>query len=1455
MLIPEEKLVDTFHTLLQTSNYEDSGYDDSDSIESYDSDENRVKTAEERQGALCEKLLSQLRDIHQVKRTESHRGRSYAGTNSNSKDSARTIRLLFPNTRVSDLLPSVLNPLLNDRVDTQRLLPGTQDDSANDEVLLESTKSAFSLTLPSMQAGLLYAHLLNQPGALGSGLVDLEPLTALVALVRRWTVECCGRENYASSHSSESSLTNKLSLQSPSKSPPLKRSRRDRRSVRMTSTPSDSDSDDNSEESEISKVLTMGSLVAVEVCQIPQQSEFASWSLESREVLLQAVLAAAGTAAALLAGKRGSCNNTFDKSFDSNLSASPQRTILEHSQRAFKACLTIVETGDEENEDSQRQQKHHETAVIILRGLMHFLQLKVVLPNGERGKFEAYNVTNDILLSLMQTINSPRVSAKAHLSSPSTAKTPSRHEKRRTSIGNGSSRRRTSLGDGLTPMKSPVLKRSYSVENRSSQSDSSARTSKAIEKSRGVPSVFLGLLQKLTTGRVGLEKASLRKNTVQTIQSCMKWLPHLERSHFLEYLLKICHSKVSVHRLVACELLGYVLSQDWISEHENDKVSEDDYDDRSFYDTPDKNDCHGENEANRLPRILWHALQGRLMDRIAAVRASAATSLECVVSEIQKGSEKSWHLSHYFNDSDAERLLTALRKRAIKDETATVRKAAVLALTKVLLVQKEKLSIHYVSVICELCQDSSILTRRAAAEALTTLLEACATNENNANKNILDEDTYDIRLIEEAWSTCVLPMVLDEETSMKARNAFHKVVILPIVEMEEFEHGQKQEVAWRILANVGNLTGQQGSSKSATQALQKALLQLGREYPDEININLFDHAVAIAAQTLNKSDLSEDTEVGVWCLLEAMLTNDSREIVAKRRLEKIDLSFCEIAWQKMLQKHQSAQKSLPLRSILKSSLIVLSKVAKVIASTNSEDILLKMNECLLGFQFPPDAVGPAISAMTELTKHVDHGRQSSETWIKGIFDGCEKEIASFVQEATAGRDISGKRQPKILRALFSVGEASMIGFKLDDDQKTSPTPAYLKPSKRLQDLLQILVSGHLPGDSQTKIPSSIRAHAFTVLGKFCLRDEYLARRSLTLLARELHPSIPNPNPSVQSNALLVLGDLCVRYTNMTDRYLPVMAACLQNGTTENTSILERSNVVRKHAVLLLSSLLLEDYIKWRGLLFHRFLVACSDEDHEVAMLAESVLSGPLMLRNPKIFFNHFVETIFVLNKCVAHPIYISAARQGDGGSGIAVSFDGINLDGQEGESRRRNMYDFLLSKLSDEEKIGVTARLAKEVLGEAVGNDGDLSRACKQLAPPTDSSSQQLKSAWNVLADTFYVLMNKNIKVGRVQDDMDGNIEDPNQVINPSRQVTVAKNRLLSKISLKHMVEIVLPILCNLKGKLQISRSPLLKDLMQYLLEIYKNHNNEVKEFLANDPTLLQEIEYDARQHSNNNEI
>jgi len=47
---------------------------------------------------------------------------------------------------------------------------------------------------------------------------------------------------------------------------------------------------------------------------------------------------------------------------------------------------------------------------------------------------------------------------------------------------------------------------------------------------------------------------------------------------------------------------------------------------------------------------------------------------------------------------------------------------------------------------------------------------------------------------------------------------------------------------------------------------------------------------------------------------------------------------------------------------------------------------------------------------------------------------------------------------------------------------------------------------------------------------------------------------------------------------------------------------------------------------------------------------------------------------------------------------------------------------------------------------------------------------------------------------------------------------------------------------------LQESSSSLLRDLMRYIVEIFRVYKTEVKEFLASDPTLLQEVEYDARQ-------
>jgi condensin-2 complex subunit D3 len=292
---------------------------------------------------------------------------------------------------------------------------------------------------------------------------------------------------------------------------------------------------------------------------------------------------------------------------------------------------------------------------------------------------------------------------------------------------------------------------------------------------------------------------------------------------------------------------------------------------------------------------------------------------------------------------------------------------------------------------------------------------------------------------------------------------------------------------------------------------------------------------------------------------------------------------------------------------------------------------------------------------------------------------------------------------------------------------------------------------------------------------------------------------------------------------------------------------DQACLVRKHAVLLLSGLLLQDYIKWRGLLFQRFLVATADRDEGVARLAEMMLCGPLLKKYPKLFFNNFVESLFVLNRCTAHPLYAAAASAGDNGGGVTVGFEGINLTGEAGRAARTHIYGTAIAMMSDEEKIGITARLANDVLGAALETDGDLSRVCKNFSSSVTSTNDE--NAFNVLRDALFILTSPALQVARIptKDEGEG-MEDTTGLETKAQHVAAAKGKLLSKISRKQLVEMVLPILCNLKTTLQESCSPLLKDLMQYLVVIFRAYKVEVKEFLASDPTLLQEIEYDARQ-------
>jgi len=541
-----------------------------------------------------------------------------------------------------------------------------------------------------------------------------------------------------------------------------------------------------------------------------------------------------------------------------------------------------------------------------------------------------------------------------------------------------------------------------------------------------------------------------------------------------------------------------------------------------------------------------------------------------------------------------------------------------------------------------------------------------------------------------------------------------------------------------------------------------------------------------------------------------------------------------------------------------------------------KSLAVEIKSFITSFQLSLDLIGVSIHALVALAAvHCCDDEQHQSTvvatctdWIKEIFYKCEAKLNAYVCYDNSMAFQGSTNETELSRVIFTAGEICMVGFTPNEEFNTKHTRAAIeggnsnesiqglcvRPSNRLTRLVQSLIPFTLPninGSSTSKEVSHVlRAHAFVAFGKICLRDEALVKESINIFAQELHQSGSKSNVAVKSNALLVLGDFCVRYTHLVEKFIPLMASCLQDDVNDKAE--SETSIVRQHAILLLSNLILQDYIKWKGVLFYRFLIAVASKDAAVANMARILLSGPLLTKDPTLFHHNFIDAVFILNGSTSHPMY-AAVRRGSVGAQDLSSTNIVGSLKVDNAEKRMEIYNFLLDHLTDAEKIGVTARLAKEVLCSATDASGSLSRAAAAPGGVTKESNDILYGSYNVLSDCFTVLTNSRLSVGKSRktdpsdegDDMNMSMASlgPN-----SAQLSSMKGKLLSTISRKHLIETMFPILCNLKVILENSRSPLLKDLMQYMVYIFRQFKNEINETLASDPTLLHEIQYDTRK-------
>ena len=271
--------------------------------------------------------------------------------------------------------------------------------------------------------------------------------------------------------------------------------------------------------------------------------------------------------------------------------------------------------------------------------------------------------------------------------------------------------------------------------------------------------------------------------------------------------------------------------------------------------------------------------------------------------------------------------------------------------------------------------------------------------------------------------------------------------------------------------------------------------------------------------------------------------------------------------------------------------------------------------CDLQTPLSPQLVKLHIHTLAALTTAAQKRTTASQRcevprWSDELLVVCSHRLEQLVlggQVAWSG----AKEEAVVVRCLYSIGELVVRGTVI--------------PSAGVVSCVQSLTANSVSASTQPTASSPVRAHAFICLGKLCLKDHPLAKRSLPLLIVTLTAAHSTP-VAIRNNLLLVLADLCRTFTALVDPHLPALVGCLSDGCA----------LLRRHALLVVCQLVQEDYVKLRAAVLMPLLAALADEDESVAAVARSSLTH-LMQQHASKLQHSFLDAIFFFNGCVNTP--------------------------------------------------------------------------------------------------------------------------------------------------------------------------------------------------------------------------
>ncbi|XP_061914930.1 condensin-2 complex subunit D3 isoform X2 [Entelurus aequoreus] len=723
---------------------------------------------------------------------------------------------------------------------------------------------------------------------------------------------------------------------------------------------------------------------------------------------------------------------------------------------------------------------------------------------------------------------------------------------------------------------------------------------------------------------------------------------------------------------------------------------------------------------------------------------------------------------------DAKENLSLLLRR-VQNSKTNVRKSALQALVGLLKHDVIPLSWENLSVLSERCRDPAVSVKKKALLCVGELLNA----------------KPDCSTVQKAWLEGVVAAVVDPESSVqeKALEALDQVLLSQIKVYSASRHlDSSQRLTWNLL----NLLCDECQNLSQYFSRAFSIWSKQNKFTTTFITNLISHTEA-------------DHGAGAWLLL-------SKVVAAS---PKIPYGVILDAWDSMVSSKDVSARTCHI-------LCVIGEISAHLNEDAKERIVDDLMSWLKTFTMSPEVISAAIETLHQLgsSEDVKQTQAFLDHRCGELVSLCEVYLASIILNESGAQNIN---EELMVRYLHTLGVASLnCPARVSKRVVLLVESVVTTHSDKLPDLDELPNSVPLSQFKANSLPTRVRAHGVITLGKLCLQHEDLVQKYLPVWARELEVGT---EVALRNNVVVIMCDLCVRYTNKVDHYIPNISACLR----------DNDPIIREQTLIMLTNLLQEQFVKWKGSLFFRFMVMLVDPVPANASLCEYCLLHILLKKNTEMFSQHFIECIFHFNSYSGHTSYNKFPQT----KSDKVRF---SLKGPQHREKRFRIYRFLLEHFTDAQRFNITNKINQNV-----------------LALFADEELRLDAEGADILSETFNILTLKEMKL-QVMSAPHGGVaveeaEEENAAAMAKVVIQAAQNKVVSQVRKKAFIENTVPLIISLKHLLERQRSSVLKDLMVYLQVTMQDYRNEVKEFFAGDEQLAAEVEFALKEAEKQREM